>query len=54
MLKMFSEIISKVIIDFLRESSVAQHVYDPKAISENGQVGAHITKEAPKYIVEVL
>ena len=44
----------KVIIDFLRESSVAQHVYDPKAISENGQVGAHITKEAPKYIVEVL
>ena len=44
----------KVVIDFLRESSVAQHVYDPKAISENGQVGAHITKEAPKYIVEVL
>ena len=42
------------IIAFLKESSIAQHVFDPKAISENGQVGAHITKEAPKYIVEVL
>lgn len=43
-----------VIIEFLREASVAQHVYDAKAISENGQIGAHVTKQAPKYIVEVL
>lgn len=44
----------KVIIDFLKESSVAKHIFDPKAISANGQMGAHITVPAPKYIVEVL
>lgn len=44
----------ETVIEFLRSSSVAQHVFDPKAISENGQIGAHVAKQAPKYIVEVL
>lgn len=43
-----------VIIQHLREASIAQHVYDKHKISENGQLGAHVTRQVPKYIVEVL
>ena len=42
------------IIEFLKSSSTAQHVFDKEAVSDNGQVGAHVTKQVPKYIVEVL
>jgi len=40
------------VIKFLKEPRVPQHYYNPNAISENGNVGAHETKYVPKYIVE--
>ena len=40
------------IVKFLKESTFAVHVYDPNIISENGNQGAHITKQERSYIVE--
>jgi len=42
------------IIEFLKGASVPEHVFDADAQSEQGNRGAHVTREAKKYIVEVL
>jgi len=42
------------IVKFLKSSFVPEHYYDPKSISENGNIGAHLTRSVPKYIVEVV
>ncbi len=41
------------IIRFLKSPSIPEHYYDAHAISENGNVGAHMTRYVPKYIVEL-
>lgn len=41
------------VIRLLKNPSVPEHYYDPRAISENGNVGAHLTRYVPKYIVEL-
>lgn len=41
------------IIRFLKKPSRPEHYYDPNAISENGNKGAHMTRLVPKYIVEL-
>jgi len=43
--------IPRAIAKFLKESAVKEHYYDPRAISENGNIGAHCTRDVPKYIV---
>lgn len=42
------------VVKFLKTSGRAEHYYDPKYISENGNVGAHRTRYVPNYIVEVV
>lgn len=44
----------KGVIKFLRGASDAKHEFDKTAISENGNVGAHVTVQVPKYVVEIL
>jgi hypothetical protein len=45
----------KGIIQFLRKECVeAEHYYDKHAVSENGNIGAHLTRYNPKYVVEIL
>ena len=44
----------KGVIKFLKSSTEAHHVFDKMAVSENGNVGAHITVHKPKYVVEIL
>jgi ribosomal protein S16 len=39
-------------IDFLKRASYIEHYYDPNALTENGNLGAHLTREVPRYIVE--
>ncbi len=41
------------VIKFLKEGGRPEHYYDPHAISENGNVGAHMTRYVPKYIIEL-
>lgn len=41
------------VIRLLKSPSVPEHYYDPHAISENGNIGAHMTRYVPKYIVEL-
>ena len=40
------------VIRFLKEPRIAEHYYDKNAITENGNIGAHMTRYVPKYIVE--
>ncbi len=40
------------VIKFLKEPGRPEHYYDPSVISENGNVGAHMTRYVPRYIVE--
>ena len=40
------------VIKFLKEPGRPEHYYDPHVISENGNVGAHMTRYVPRYIVE--
>jgi hypothetical protein len=43
------------VIKFLkRECKYAKHVWNPHAISENGNQGAHETKMLPKYQIELI
>ena len=42
------------IIDFLKQASTVEHYFDPKAKTENGNVGAHLSRPARKYIVELV
>ena len=42
------------IIDLLKTTSVVEHYYDAKATSENGNKGAHLSRPAKKYIVELV
>ena len=42
------------IVKFLKSASIPQHVYDATAVSENGNIGAHLTKQVSKYVVEVV
>ena len=44
----------KMVAKFLKEAGEAEHYYDAKAQSENGNIGAHCTRRVPKYIVEVV
>ncbi len=41
------------IIRLLKSPSRPEHYYDPKIISENGNIGAHMTRYVPSYIVEL-
>jgi ribosomal protein S16 len=41
-------------IEHLRKASKIEHYYDPHAISENGNIGAHMSREVPRYIVEIV
>ncbi len=41
-------------IEHLRNASKIEHYYDPHAISENGNVGAHMSREVRRYIVEIV
>ena len=40
------------VIKFLKEPGRPEHYYDPNIISENGNIGAHMTRYVPRYIVE--
>ena len=40
------------VIKFLKEPGRPEHYYDANIISENGNVGAHMTRYVPRYIVE--
>ena len=42
----------KKMIEFLKKASYIEHYYDPQAISENGNLGCHMTREVPRYIIE--
>ncbi|MCH9712831.1 MAG: hypothetical protein K0U20_09430 [Proteobacteria bacterium] len=44
----------KGVIKFLKNATEAEHVFDANAISDNGNMGAHITVQKPKFVVEVL
>ena len=44
----------KGVIKFLKQSTEAHHVFDKMAVSENGNIGAHLTVQKPKYVVEIL
>ena len=44
----------KGVIQFLKDATEAKHEFDNTAISENGNVGAHVTTQVPKYVVEIL
>ena len=40
------------IIKFIKQAHVMKHYYDPRAMSEMGVMGAHLTREVPMYIIE--
>ncbi len=44
--------IPEAIVTLLRNAATASHYYDPNALSEQGNKGAHLTKGVKKYIVE--
>jgi hypothetical protein len=41
-------------IKFLKKASYIEHYYDANAVTENGNLGAHLTREVPRYIIEVV
>ena len=41
------------VVKFLKQPGRPEHYYDPRVVSENGNVGAHMTRYVPKYIVEL-
>ena len=41
-------------IKHLRKCATLEHYFDPTAMTDNGNVGAHLTREVPKFIVEVI
>jgi len=43
----------KGIIKFAKQSTRIEHYFDRNAVSENGNVGAHLSREVPNYIVEI-
>jgi len=43
----------KKMIKFLKQAYTIEHYFDPQAITENGNVGAHLSREVPRYIVEL-
>jgi len=42
------------IIDFLKGASTVEHYFDATAKTENGNTGAHLSRLAKKYIVELV
>lgn len=42
------------VIKFLKTSYALSHYFDKNAVSENGNKGAHATKQVKKYIVELV
>lgn len=42
----------KGVIDFLKSATFIKHEYDAEAVSENGNIGAHVAKYVRKYVVE--
>jgi hypothetical protein len=42
------------VIKFLKQAHYLEHYYDPNALTEFGNLGAHKTREVPRYIVEVV
>ena len=40
------------VIKFLKEPGRPEHYYDANVVSENGNIGAHMTRYVPRYIVE--
>jgi len=40
------------VIKFLKQPGRPEHYYDPHVVSENGNIGSHMTRYVPKYIVE--
>ena len=40
------------VIKFLKEPGRPEHYYDANIVSENGNIGAHMTRYVPRYIVE--
>ena len=43
----------KKIVKFLQEATYAKHAFDPNVMSENGNMGAHVTRQERAYIVEI-
>jgi len=44
--------IPEAIVQLLKDATITTHHFDPNAISENGNKGAHVPRNDPKYIVE--
>ena len=44
----------KQVIKFLKSSGIVEHYYDPTAMTDNGNIGAHLSRIIPKYIIEVV
>lgn len=42
----------KCVIDFIKSATFIKHEYDAEAVSENGNIGAHVAKHVRKYVVE--
>lgn len=51
-----NEIVSlpKEVVKFLKGLGTVEHYYDPNFITENGNKGAHRTRQIAKYVVEVI
>lgn len=51
-----NEIVSipKAVAKYLKGLGEVEYYYDPNAITENGNKGAHMSRLVPKYIVEVV
>ena len=41
------------VIKFLKQPGRPEHYYDANKMTENGNIGAHMTRYVPKYIVEL-
>ncbi len=41
------------VIKFLKQPGRPEHYFDAHAVSENGNMGSHMTRYVPKYIVEL-
>ncbi len=42
------------IINFLKNSTLSEGYFDKNAVSDNGNRGAHLTREVKRFIVEIL
>ena len=40
------------VIKFIKQAHVIKHYYDPRAMSEMGVMGKHVTRKVPMYIIE--